>query len=376
LQQHGYQLKATRTGALGIAAAKAERPDLVLLDIMMPDMDGYEVCRQLRADPRLASVPIIMFTAKSQVRDRLTGFEAGADDYLTKPTQPGELLKRMRALLARPSDEAGVVTAASESGRPAPTGDQPPSPVGRPSPYLTAVLGARGGAGATTTAINLAMGLAESGYDTTLVDLDFYQAHVGQFLNLAVAAGLNALADRPVAEWPSQLGQSMIQYEDRLRLLLGKPNLDGRWPIFSAEQGAALADRLVEQHAYVVADLGHALTPIHQLFLARAGQLFLCVRPERLAVVAARSLLQGFKSNWLPGRALHVLMLSFGENLALPQAAVEETLGHPVTAFITISQPEMAQAVNRATPLLRLRPDSPAAGHFRQLARQIVKRET
>ena len=101
LQRQGYEIVAANNGKQGIEKAAEESPDLILLDVMMPDMDGYEVTRQLRAMPETASTPILMFTAKSQLDDKVTGFEAGVDDYLTKPTHPSELQAHIKALLAR-----------------------------------------------------------------------------------------------------------------------------------------------------------------------------------------------------------------------------------------------------------------------------------
>ena len=78
----------------------AEQPDLILLDVMMPDMDGYEVTRRIRSMSGSEHTPIIMFTTKTLVDDKVAGFEAGVDDYMTKPTHPAELASRMKALLA------------------------------------------------------------------------------------------------------------------------------------------------------------------------------------------------------------------------------------------------------------------------------------
>src|SRR3990172_2298462 len=101
LQRQGYAVSSASSGQQAIELAQKEPPDLILLDIMMPEMDGYEVARRLRANASTQNVPIIMFTAKTQVDDKVMGFEAGADDYLTKPTQPRELIAHMRAVLAR-----------------------------------------------------------------------------------------------------------------------------------------------------------------------------------------------------------------------------------------------------------------------------------
>jgi two-component system phosphate regulon response regulator PhoB len=105
LQQEGYR---TRTAALGADAVRAAKerplPDLVLLDLMLPDITGNEVCRQLRSDEALRRIPVIMLTAKDAEIDRVVGFEVGADDYVTKPFSVRELLLRVRAVLRRASE--------------------------------------------------------------------------------------------------------------------------------------------------------------------------------------------------------------------------------------------------------------------------------
>src|SRR5512134_3142788 len=101
LQRQGYQISAATNGQQGLDKAFEEKPHLILLDVMMPDMDGYEVARRLRKNPTTTHTPILMFTAKTQLDDKVAGFEVGADDYLTKPTHPTELQAHVKALLAR-----------------------------------------------------------------------------------------------------------------------------------------------------------------------------------------------------------------------------------------------------------------------------------
>jgi two-component system, OmpR family, alkaline phosphatase synthesis response regulator PhoP len=98
LRAAGYSVLTAADGPLGLALARRERPDLVVLDLMLPGMDGLDVCRELR---RESSVPIIMLTARVDETDRLVGLELGADDYLTKPFSPRELVARVRTVLRR-----------------------------------------------------------------------------------------------------------------------------------------------------------------------------------------------------------------------------------------------------------------------------------
>ncbi|HZR44259.1 MAG TPA: response regulator transcription factor [Ktedonobacteraceae bacterium] len=101
LEQAGYQVMTVADGMSALEAARRETPDLIILDIMLPGMDGLEVCRQLRREDSMATVPIIMLTAKGDEIDKVVGLEVGADDYVTKPFGRRELLARVRALLRR-----------------------------------------------------------------------------------------------------------------------------------------------------------------------------------------------------------------------------------------------------------------------------------
>jgi two-component system phosphate regulon response regulator PhoB len=122
LAREGFRCRTAATGAEAIADARAHRPDLVVLDLMLPEMDGLDVCRRLRADPGLAGIPIIMLTARTDEVDRVVGLEMGADDYVTKPFSPKELVARVRAVLRRTRPGAALPVLAAgtltlDSGR-------------------------------------------------------------------------------------------------------------------------------------------------------------------------------------------------------------------------------------------------------------------
>jgi phosphate regulon transcriptional regulator PhoB len=107
LEREGYQVTACRSGAEALRVARAGPPDLVLLDLMLPELDGLEVCRRLRQDPATQGLPIVMLTARGDEVDRVLGLELGADDYVVKPFSPRELVARIRAVLRRARPEAG-----------------------------------------------------------------------------------------------------------------------------------------------------------------------------------------------------------------------------------------------------------------------------
>ncbi len=147
LKRLGYEVSEANDGQQALAHAAANTPDLIVLDLMMPGIDGYTVARRLRAQAATAHTPIIMFTAKGMVDDMAAGFEAGVDDYLTKPIDPAEMSEHIALALARHGEAKDAALA-----------------VGR----VVACIGATAGAGLTAVCVNTAAALAEAGH-TALV---------------------------------------------------------------------------------------------------------------------------------------------------------------------------------------------------------------
>jgi two-component system phosphate regulon response regulator PhoB len=110
LRQAGHSVVSARDGSSALAAVRRERPDLIVLDLMLPDIPGTEVCRRLRKESETEAIPILMLTARSEEIDRVVGFEVGADDYVVKPFSPREIVLRVQALLrrARPKGEGSA----------------------------------------------------------------------------------------------------------------------------------------------------------------------------------------------------------------------------------------------------------------------------
>jgi len=108
LEQEGYQVIAATNGLEGMRRAQGEEPDLIILDIMLPGIDGFEICHRLRAEPGTAQLPVLMLSAKIQETDKATGLKVGADDYLTKPADPSEIISRVQTLLAKTKQTPAV----------------------------------------------------------------------------------------------------------------------------------------------------------------------------------------------------------------------------------------------------------------------------
>lgn len=105
LKKEGFRIVCASGGEEALRRAERERPDIILLDLMLPEIDGLEVCRRLRQSPETSGIPVIMLTAKSRETDKIVGLELGADDYITKPFSVAELIARVKAVLRRLHDK-------------------------------------------------------------------------------------------------------------------------------------------------------------------------------------------------------------------------------------------------------------------------------
>lgn len=97
----GYDVVTASDGEEGVSKAKDEKPDVIVMDIMMPKMDGYEACKQIKTDPQTKDIPVILLTAKGRDADRKLGTEVGADDYVVKPFSPGRLIERVEGIMKK-----------------------------------------------------------------------------------------------------------------------------------------------------------------------------------------------------------------------------------------------------------------------------------
>jgi DNA-binding response OmpR family regulator len=359
LQRQGYEVRAANNGLQALSMAQAEKPDLILLDIMMPDMDGYEVARRLRADPATAEVPIIMFTAKTQVDDKVAGFEAGADDYLTKPTQPRELFAHMRAVLTR-STKKGVTSA--------PSGEKG---------YMVGVMAARGGLGVTTLTLNLGISLRET-FNKEVIVAEFRpgQGSISLELGYLKPEGLNHLLQKK----PTEIGTNEIENEltthaSGLRLLLASHQPHDSQYISAIATFEALARQLAYMARYVIVDLGPSLTPVNDKVIKLCDEVIVVIEPVPQSITHTKALIQDLVSSGIgEGRITLVLVNRIRSGVQLSWSQVQEQLGHTISVIFTPA-PELAyQASAHNLPIVLQQPDSLTSQQFSKLAERITQR--
>lgn len=270
-QKEGYEVIKAGGGREAVKLARRHKPQLVLLDVMMPDMDGVTACQMIRQDPMIGQTPIIMLTAAHSIENKLQSLHAGADDYLTKPVHPEELRTRVRMLLNR-------VTHVPQ---------QKPK---LEDHHVIAMIGTSGGAGTSTLALNLAASMLDEYPDTALAEL------VPGGSNLAGQLGLPV--NRQSLHWSNvstgnlggnTLHRALLTHSSGLHLLPAETNIhaaseqDG----FTAGQIQRIVRELAAGHHCVFLDLGRGYNSRVQAAQPYITDYILVMRAEPVSLPAS-----------------------------------------------------------------------------------------
>ncbi|MGD9093772.1 MAG: response regulator [Anaerolineales bacterium] len=360
LQRQGYEVRAVDNGAEAITMAQEETPDMILLDIMMPEMDGYEVARRLRADPGTSEVPIIMFTAKSQVDDKVMGFEAGADDYLTKPTQPRELFAHMKAVLARSKKP--------ETGAEAPAGERG---------YIIGVTAAKGGLGVTTMVLSLGVALHEAtNKNVAIAEFRPGQGSISLELGYTRAVGLYHLLLKQPAEINAHaIENELIIHPTGVRLLLASNQpRDGKYVTY-LDHFETILRQLNYLSKYVIADLGPSLTPLVEKVAHQCDELIIILEPIPHTINQTQSLINDYVEMGIgESRLKPVLINRVRSGVQLPWSQVQDQIDLEIEGIFTPAPELTYQASQSNLPVILQQPDSLTAQQYKKLAEKIAQR--
>jgi pilus assembly protein CpaE len=363
LQKQGYMISAASNGAQGLAKAFEERPDLILLDVMMPDMDGYEVTRRLRKNPATVSIPVLLFTAKTQLDDKVMGFEVGADDYLTKPTHPTELQAHVKALLARSikRDAQGIVTAVHEHHG-----------------YVIGVLAARGGLGVTSVASNLAASLfARAQTEVVCAELTPGRGTLAADFGISNQVSLNEILHGTVAEVTREKVQSaLIPHNSGLKLLLASENPRDVTLISQVQNYEALVTRLSTFARFVVLDLGVGLPHFVQRILPLCHERIVVTEGITNTIRHTKLLINDITSLKIDRKSITaVLNTRMRVEVTTPLSQAQDRLGHSILSAITPAPELFLQAIRKQTPAVLCQPGSVTAQQYLRIADALIERD-
>jgi pilus assembly protein CpaE len=360
LERQGYEIVAAENGTKALDMIKRENPNLILLDVMMPDMDGFEVARKIRDEETYSDTPIIMFTAKSRVEDKITGLESGADVYLTKPTQPRELFAQIKVLLARSKKSLTS-----------------PLPVNKKRGFLIGVVAAKGGLGVSTTAINLGISIYRFTSQNSLVaDFNPGRGDISWELGYTAQTGLSKLLDSQFSQiTPEMIAKQLVTHNSGIKLLLSSQSPKEAGQIFQVENIKEIASGLPQVAQWIIMDLGSNLFPATQTLSRLCDLLIVALSPNPGIIYQTRALLGDLISLGVDeNRILPILISKVRSPHQLNIHQAENQLGIKIASILS-PNPELAyQASISNQPIVLQQADSEIALQFINLAKLVTSK--
>ena len=364
LERANYAFHAATNGVEGLSLAESMSPDLIVLDVAMPFMKGTEVCRRLREQPHTSRMPIIMMSNLERIEDKLAGFQAGADDYVTKPVNPKELLARINALLVR-----------SQYGSPQ-------------SAKTIAIIGAKGGVGVTSLAVNIAAALGQREHSVTLAELHPGRGELRFHLNLPGEPNLGRLLAIDAESLSrTDIDRCVQRHQSGQRILLAPEQVTDH--VLSPKHVAAIVDALERGSDYLILDLPSLLDSSVGAALRAADVILLVTEPESLSAISAHMQLRTLTAWHLDNRVSTVAVARVPSGTMMTRLELENALGMGqlerqagwnegtamsvgVIAMIP-PEPEIFQeAVRQGVPMVRMEPAARSSRAMAELAEKLA----
>jgi DNA-binding response OmpR family regulator len=353
LEREGYRITAAQTAVATRAQLQTSIPDLIILDVMLPDMSGLDLCQELRQQPATAAVPILMLSALGQVPDKVAGLKAGADEYVVKPIDSIELVARVGSLLERARRMRGETGA--EEGK------------------VVSFLGSKGGLGTTTALVSIGAALSMDGKRVIVAELRPELGHLQTLLGLGSSDGMQGLlALDPKAILAKSVSGWVVRHNSGLQVLpapMGvRPDL-----VITAEQAHAIVAALSRLADIVLLDLPPFPRIESETALGLSDRILLTMEPTRLGLESAAVMAAYAKAHAGPAAELRVLIVNRAP-LTTPVAVrqIQERLGWTVLGVIPPAPDEAARAQQLGSPVVHAVPESSLSQASKEVARGMI----
>ncbi|MBI5353071.1 MAG: response regulator [Chloroflexi bacterium] len=350
LIKDGYDVVTARNGVEALEVIKTSPPALAILDVMMPDMDGYTLCGHLRKTSSTAKIPIIILTALSGVEDKIKAFDSGADDFLAKPFEPQELRARIKVLLRRVSDRESTQTK-EVTGK------------------VISVFSLRGGVGVSMLASNLASSLSLIwGSPAVLVDLAFVNGQSALLMDLPLRNTWADVGRSPASEIDIDMVNSVLLRHDAGVYVLASPRRPEEAEVITAEHVRRVISLLRTYYHYIVLDLPHDFTETTLAGLDMSDQILLMLAPETASVRCAANAIETFSQlEYPPERTKLILNWPF-KGKGLPRSGIESALKKEMDVVIPYAGDAVVTSIMYGKPSALQTPLDPLGAFLEDIA--------
>lgn len=349
LERGGHTITLINDPIDGLDKIRQDKPDLLVLDVMMPNMSGHDLAREIRKDKSIGSLPILVLTARSQDIDKATALKSGADDYLSKPVTSQELIERVDALLSN-ANGTGVLNKG----------------------FVITLFGFRGGVGKTTLAVNLAAALRRiSQQEVLLFDMTASSGQALAHMRLQSRTSWSDLNEDGSFGWES-VKEHLIIHPSGLRVM-SAPALPVQPLDLTAETTNRLIDLSRQEMTFTIIDAPPYFTPAFEVAVQEADMALHVIAPEVIAVQTASQVNRLLRRSGINVRRKSHILNQTTPDAQLPQSAVERGLNARVS-FQVGYDVNQSRAMAQGVPLVLTSAQSAIPSVVKRMAEVIWQR--
>jgi len=352
----GYEILEAASGEQALDLIAQSPVDLAIIEVVLPGMNGYELCRRLRTSETFGGLPIMMLTFKSDAADKVAGFEAGIDDYLTKPFVNQELVYRVRLLLGRSARRPEWQVEQQTRGR------------------VIALFGTKGGVGRTTIGVNLSIALRRRTHGkVVLFDADFFFGDIALHLNLSPSHTILDLVERIDQLDTELVDQVLVSHPSGVRVLMS-PRSPEDVEMIGPTHIARLLDFLTATYDYVVVDCQTSYDERTLVLLEKADTILLVIKPEvgcvkNMAIFSELAVKLGLQFD----KKIHIVLNRAGSKSGISPKEIERIFRRQIGFQIGSGGNAVVVSVNRGVPLMIEHPSHPFSLQVTQIADYLIR---
>jgi pilus assembly protein CpaE len=344
LKEAEYKLEYAKSGSEGLAKIPSFEPELLIVDLKLPELDGFEILKRLRRDPKFSYIPVIVITSHDELSEKLKAFELGADDYLVKPFQPEELVARMGTLARR---GRAMQMAQKEA-------------ISASETTIVTVHSLRGGLGCSSIVVNLGLAFHKLwGKRTLLIDSVLTAGQVALLLDAKPTATWEHLVGLDVENLDEvAAGEIMCSDKSGVRYIASP-----RYPIaadtFTSEMLKLLMEKIRSQNDFIVVDTSHDFSDMTIHMLSISSAILLVMAPEMASLRTTVSAMEIYDRLGIPLDKVKIALNNNSSNPAIKQAQLEKVLRRPIDFVLPFEAGEVNRALNFGQPFILNNPDLP-----------------
>lgn len=355
LKEAEYDLEYAKSGPEGLSKIPSFQPEMLIVDLKLPEMDGFEILQRLRRDVKYSHMPVIVITAQDELSEKLKAFELGADDYLVKPFQPEELVARMGILARRGK---AMQQMAHQLG-----------PSRKPSATVITVHSLRGGVGCSSIVVNLGLAFQKLwGQQTLLIDGVLTAGQVALMLD-----------GKPGATWENLVGIDTENFDDVVVDEMMCPHKSGiryiaspRYPIaadtFTNDTLHQFMEKIKSRNEFVVVDTSHDFSDMTIQMLSMSSSILLVMAPEMASLRTTLSALEIYDRLGITLDKVKIVLNNNSSSPAIKQAQLEKVLKRPIDFVLPFEAGEVNRALNFGQPFILNNPDLPICLNLEKMA--------